>query len=73
MARSKATPNVTIRGCRYCVEVDEPEALDMASGYVPLHVRGQFLALLRFADDDRRRADRPARPVRTPRPGKAQS
>jgi hypothetical protein len=52
---------VAERGTDFYVLVNEAEALDLASGYVPLSVRGMVRAMLDFQEDDRRRAERPIR------------
>lgn len=48
----------------FYVLVNEDQALDLASGYVPTSVKAMVTTMLDFRDEDRRRA---ARPVPKPR------
>lgn len=49
-------------GWRFHIEVSEADALDLASGYVPNHVKAMILTMLDFHAEDARRAARPVRP-----------
>lgn len=42
-------------------QISEAEALDLASGYVPLSVQAMAKSMLDWADEDRRAAARPVR------------
>jgi len=46
---------------RYCFEFTDEQVLDLASGYVPDSLKAAFRAALDWAEEDRRRAERPAR------------
>ena len=47
--------------------VTEPQAEDIAAGYVPTTVRAMARTMLDWQEDDRRRAARPVPPPRQPR------
>jgi len=46
-------------GWEFHLQVSEAEALDLASGCVPLQVQAQARAMLDWIDADRRNAERP--------------
>ena len=67
------TPRKTSRVTRHRIEpvetqfyalVNEEEALDLASGYVPLTVVAMMRTMLDWLEIDRRRAERPVKAAR---------
>ena len=48
-------------GTVFYYEFTEDQLLDLASGYVPVALKAMFVASLDWAEEDRRRAQRPVR------------
>lgn len=51
----------------FFIQLDEAQALDVASGFVPASVQAAVMAMLDFKRADQRRADRPVPTKRKPR------
>ena len=49
----------TEHACEFYVLVNQAQAEDLASGYVPTDVKAMILTMLDWQEDDRRRAARP--------------
>ena len=50
-----------VESMRVTITVSEDQAVDLASGYVCGSVKSAIRELLDYAEEDRRRAERPAR------------
>lgn len=69
MARIRADLAVPSEGVNtFYIEVNEAQALDIASGYVPNDVKAAVRTMLDWQEEDRRRAARPVPPPRGRRP-----
>lgn len=58
--RKSPAPQSYVEETTYYIQVNEQQALDIASGYVPNVVKAQVLTLLDWVAEDERRANRPS-------------
>lgn len=59
--RAELAQRTAEHGMEFRIVLDEAQALDLASGYVPNSVKAMLTAALDWAAEDQRRADRPLR------------
>ena len=62
LTREQLAARMTEHGTTFYVELNEDQAEDVASGYVPSDVKAQVRCMLDWQEEDRRRAERPLKP-----------
>ena len=61
ISREQLAARMDEHGTTFYVELNEDQAEDVASGYVPSDVKAQVRCMLDWQEEDRRRAERPVK------------